>query len=182
MYPGGVGNASPIIFSVHHSCAISCACLEFVTGLGGTGFALGGPAITRARGPYFLPSPRPAPVRGPTQLMPWTGPRFSPPRFYGGLSRAWVGRGPGPGWEGGKAKNMPHPGPVSGPGRGISPGACVFRGPGGPVTNTTHAQDLPWVPSCFLMQDTLFISQGIGRGRNAFYSPIWLQPPIQVAR
>ena len=86
-------------------------------GQGGAGCALRGPAATRGRGAYFVHSPRPAPVRGPTLLIPWTGPCFSPPKFYGGLSGAWVGRG-------------------------ISPRACVFWGPGGPVTNTNDFVDL----------------------------------------
>ena len=87
-------------------------------------------------GGVFVPFPRPTPDRGPATLIPWTGPRFSPPKIYGGLSRAWPGWGLGRGRGEEKGKNTPRPRPVSGPGRGISPGARVLWGPGGPVTNT----------------------------------------------
>ena len=101
----------------------------FVTGRGGTGFALGGPAATQARGAYFVPFSRPAPVRGPATLFPWTGPRFLPPKVYGGLSGAWPGWGLGRGLGEEKGKNTPRPRPVSGPGWGISPGGRVLWGP-----------------------------------------------------
>ena len=119
--------------------------LVIVTGRGGAGFALGGPAATQARGAYFVPLPRPTPVRGPAILIPWTGPPFSPPKIYRGLSGAWLGWGLGRGQGGEKGKNTPRPMPVSGPGRGISPGARVLWGPGGPVTNTTHCPPLMWL-------------------------------------
>ena len=104
----------------------------FVTGRGGAGFALGGPTATQARGAYFVPFPDPAPVRGPATLIPWTGPRFSPPKIYGGLSGAWPGWGLGPGRGEEKGKNTPRPRPVSGPGRGISPGAVFYGAPEAP--------------------------------------------------
>ena len=120
----------------------------FVTGRGGAGFALGGPATTQARGAYFVPFPRPAPVRGPATLIPWTGPHFSLPKIYGGLSGAWLGWGLGRGQGVEKGKNTPRPRPVSGPGRGISPGARVLWGPGGPVTNTSLSPSPNFPPLC----------------------------------
>ena len=80
--------------------------LVFVTGRGGAGFALGGPAATQARGEYFVSFPRPAPVQGPATLIPWTGPRFSPPKIYGGLSGVWLGWGLGRGVR--HAKTLVH--------------------------------------------------------------------------
>ena len=44
----------------------------FVTGRGGAGFHLSGPPLTRSQGGYFSGNPRPAPVRGPPTLIPWT--------------------------------------------------------------------------------------------------------------
>ena len=116
--------------------------LVFVTGRGGASLALGGPTATRAWGAYFVPFPHPAPVQGPATLIPWTGPRFSPPIVYGGLSGAWLGWGLGRGERRGKRKNTPRPRPVSGPGREISPGARVLWGLGGPVTNTKSAFEI----------------------------------------
>lgn len=46
----------------------------FVKGLGGAGFDLPGPAVTRGRGASVLGNPRPALARGPPVLIPWTGP------------------------------------------------------------------------------------------------------------
>jgi len=53
--------------------------------------------------------------------------------LFGALNRAgaWTGAGAGVG------KKTPHPGRLTGAGRGIDAGARRFRGPGGPVTNTT---------------------------------------------
>ena len=64
--------------------------LVFVTGQGGAGFALGGAAVTQAWGPIFLVLPAPPPSRAQPHT-PWTGPYFSPLKFCGGLSGAWVG-------------------------------------------------------------------------------------------
>ena len=71
------------------------------------GFALRGPAITRARKVYFVLSPRPAPVLGPTTLITWKGPRFSPPKGYRGLSGAGSGPWPGVGVGKGKKSALP---------------------------------------------------------------------------
>ena len=49
-----------------------------------------------------------------------------------------MGRGPGRGQGQGLKKETPRPGPLTGAGRGIEAGARRFRGPGGPVTNTTR--------------------------------------------
>jgi len=89
-------------------------------------------------GRYFWDYPRPAPVRGPTPLIPWTVPCFSPPIFNGDPSARWAGRGPGRGRGQGMPKNTPCRGPLSGAGRGMGPGARVFRGPGAPVTNSRN--------------------------------------------
>ena len=48
-----------------------------------------------------------------------------------------VGNGGGQGQGQGTLKSMARPMTFSRAGRGIGPGACVFQGPGGPVTNTT---------------------------------------------
>jgi len=69
--------------------------LEFVTGRGGAGFHSPGPARTTVRGGYFGGDPRPAPVRGESPLIPWMGPRFSPPVLTG--SRLGNGRARGQG-------------------------------------------------------------------------------------
>ena len=49
-----------------------------------------------------------------------------------------MGRGPGRGQGQGLKKKTPRPGPLTGAGRGIEAGARRFRGPGGPVTNTSE--------------------------------------------
>jgi len=73
-------------------------------------------------------NPRPAPVRGPPALMPWTGPRLLPPIFDGDPSGVWVGRGPERGQGQGMPKKTPRPRPLSGAGRGKGP-AAFFRAP-----------------------------------------------------
>jgi len=108
----------------------------FVTGRGGAGFYSPDPALTRGRGGYVSGNPRPAPVRGPPTLIPWTGPRLLPPIVNGDPSGVWVGRGPERGQGQGMPKRTPHPRPLSGAGRGKGPGARVFRGPVRPVTNS----------------------------------------------
>ena len=82
----------------------------FVTGRGGAGFALGGPAATQARRAYFVPFPCPALVRGPATLIPWTG----PPIFHHQKStwacsgHGWGGAlAGGRGGEGGKIRPAP---------------------------------------------------------------------------
>jgi len=111
--------------------------LVFVTGRGGAGFHSPDPALTRGRGGYVSGNPRPAPVRGPPALIPWTGPRLLPPIFNGDPSGVWVGRGPERGQGQGMPKKTPRPRPLSGAGRGKGPGARVFRGPVRPVTNSS---------------------------------------------
>jgi len=66
----------------------------FVTGRGGGAFHSPDPALTQGRGGYVSGNPRPAPVRGPPALIPWTGPHLLPPIFNGDPSGAWVGQGP----------------------------------------------------------------------------------------
>ena len=51
-----------------------------------------------------------------------------------------MGRGPGRGQGQGLKKQTPRPGPLTGVGRGIEAGARRFRGPGGPVTNTSPVE------------------------------------------
>ena len=58
----------------------------------------------------------------------------------GGLFGALNGAGAWPGAGAGVKKKTPHPGPMTGAGRGIEAGARRFRGPGGPVTNTNIAR------------------------------------------
>ena len=91
-----------------------------------------GPALTMGRGGYFGGDPRPAPVRGEAPLIPWTGPCFSPPVLTGTRRGKGWGRGQGQG----TLKKHAAPGPFSGAGQGVGLGAHVFRGFGGPVTNT----------------------------------------------
>jgi len=57
--------------------------------------------------------------------------------LFGAVNRAGAWTGAGAGVE----KKMPHPGALTGAGRGIEAGARWFRGPGGPVTNTSLGQD-----------------------------------------
>ena len=111
--------------------------LVFVTGRGGAGFHSPDPALKRGRGGYVWGNPRPAPVRGPPALIPWTGPGLLPPIFNGDPSGVWVGRGPERGQGQGMPKKAPRPRPLSGAGRGKGPGAGVFRGPVRPVTNSS---------------------------------------------
>ena len=108
----------------------------FVTGRGGAVFHSPEAALTLCRGGYFLCNPRPAPVRGPPALIPWTGPRLLPPIFNGDPSGVWVGRGLERGQGQGMPKKTPCPRPLRGAGRGKGPGARVFRGPVRPVTNS----------------------------------------------
>ena len=110
----------------------------FVTGRGGAGFHSPDPALTRGRGGYVSGNPRPAPVRGPPALIPWTGPSLLPPIFNGDLSGVWVGRVPERGQGQGMPKKASRPRPLSRAGRGKGPGARVFRGPVRPVTNSSH--------------------------------------------
>lgn len=62
---------------------------------GGAGFQSAGPALSAARGRYFFGYPRPTPVQGTPLLIPWTGPRLSPPNFNRDPSGARAGTGPG---------------------------------------------------------------------------------------
>jgi len=108
----------------------------FGRGRGGPVFHWPDPALTWGRGGYFLRNPRPAPVRGPPVLIPWTGPRLLPPIFNRDPSGVWEGRGlerePGQGMP----KKTPRPRPLSGAGRGKGLGTRVFRGPIRRVTNS----------------------------------------------
>ena len=112
--------------------------LVFVTGWGGAGFHSPDPALTWGRGGYVSGNRRPAPVRGPPALIPWTGPRLLPPIFNGGPSGVWVGRGPERGQGQGMPKKTPRPRPFSGAVRGKGPGARVFQGLVRPVTNSKY--------------------------------------------
>ena len=114
----------------------------FITGWGGAGFHSPDPALTRGRGGYVSGNPRPAPVRSPPALIPWTGPRLLPPIFNGDPSGVCVGQGPERGQGQGMPKKSPRPRPLSGAGRGNGPGARVLRGPVHPVTNSTQNQDV----------------------------------------
>jgi len=66
-------------------------------GAGRGGFSLGGPALTTGLGGYFGGDPGPAPVRGESPLIAWTGPGFSPPVLTGTRLRNGLGRGQGQG-------------------------------------------------------------------------------------
>jgi len=101
-------------------------------GAGRGGFSHARPHPYNGPGGLFGSDPLPAPVQGESPLIPWTGPGFSPPVLKG--TRLGNGRGRGQGQ--GSLKNPPCPRPFSGAGRGVGPGARVFRGAGGPVTNT----------------------------------------------
>jgi len=116
----------------------------FVTGRGGPGFHSPDPALTRGRGGYVLGNPRPAPVRGPPALIPWTGPRLLAPIFNGDASGVLVGQGPERGQGQGIPKNTPRPRLLSGAGRGTGPGARIFRGPVRPLRNSVeeHVKDV----------------------------------------
>jgi len=132
----------------------------FVTGWGGTGFHSPDPALTRVWGGYVSGNHRPAPVRGPPALIPWTGPRLLPPIFNGDPSGVWVGRGPERGQGQGMPKKTPRPRPLSGAGRGKGPGAHVFRGPVRPVTNS------------ILYATWYFFHDSCSSEYNVFYSDI----------
>ena len=109
-------------------------------GAGRGGFSLARPRPYTGPGGYVSGNPRPAPVRGPPALIPWTGPRLLPPIFNGDPSGVWVGRGPERGQGQGMPKKTPRPRPLSGAGLGKGPGARVFRGPVRPVTNSSDAE------------------------------------------
>ena len=66
--------------------------VDFVTGRGGEGFHSPGPAFTTGWGSYYRGDPRPAAIRGESPLIPWTGPRFSPPLLTGTRLRNGWGR------------------------------------------------------------------------------------------
>jgi len=107
-------------------------------GAGQGGFSRARPRPYTGPGGYFSGNPRPAPVRGPPALIPWTGPRLLPPILTGDRSGVWVGRGPERGQGQGMPKKTPRPRPLSGAGRGKGLGARVFRGPVRPVMNSKH--------------------------------------------
>ena len=108
----------------------------FVIGRGGAVFHLPDPTLTWGRGGYFSGNHCPAPIRGPPALIPWTGPRLLPPIFSRDPSEGWVGQGLEPGQGQGIPQKRRRPRPLSGVGRGKWPGACFFRGPVRPVTNS----------------------------------------------
>jgi len=85
--------------------------LVFVTGRGGAGFHSPDPALTWGREGYVSRNPRPAPVKGPPALIPWTGPRLLVRVFNGDPSGVWVGRWP----ERGQWQRMPNKTPRSRP-------------------------------------------------------------------
>ena len=106
-------------------------------GAGRGGFSLARPHPYTGPGGYVSGNPRPAPVRGPPAIIPWTGPRLLPPILNGDPSGVWVGRGPERGQGHGMPKKTPRPSALSGAGRGKGPGARVFQGPVRPVTNSS---------------------------------------------
>jgi len=108
-------------------------------GAGRGRFSLARPRPYTGPGGYVSGNPRPAPIRGPPALIPWTGPRLLLPSFNGDLSGVWVGRGPERGPGQGIPKKTPRPRTLSGAGRGKGPGARVFRGTVRPVTNSTRS-------------------------------------------
>jgi len=79
--------------------------------------------------------PAPPPSGASPRSFPGQGP-VSPHLFQQGPIWGTAGAG-GRGRE--RYKNTPRPGPFSGAGWGIGLGAPVFRGPGGPVMNTTSS-------------------------------------------
>ena len=99
--------------------------LEFVTGRGGAGFHSAGPALTTGWGGYFGGDPCPAPIRGESPLIPWTGPRFSPPVLTG--TRLGNGRGRGQGQR--TLKKHAPPRAVQRGGAGNWAGGPHFSGP-----------------------------------------------------
>jgi len=117
-------------------------------GAGRGGFLLARPRPYTGPGGYFSGNPRPAPVRGPPALIPWTGPRLLPPIFDGdgatfvttyfwrgpvwgmGGAGAWAGTGAG------NAEKDNPPQAVEWGGAGKRAGARVLRGPVRPVTNS----------------------------------------------
>jgi len=99
--------------------------VEFVTGGGGAGFHSPGPALTTGRGGYFGGDPRPAPVRGESPLIPWTGPRFSPPVLTG----TRLGNRRGRGHRQGTLKKHAPPRAVQRGGAGSWAGGPRFSGP-----------------------------------------------------
>jgi len=118
------------------------AYLVFVIGRGGVSFPSPDPALTRGQGEYVSGNPRPAPVRGPPALIPWTGPHLLPPIFNRGRSGVWVGRGPERGQGQGMPEKAPRTRPLSGARQGIGSGAGVFRAPVRPVANSAPTSTL----------------------------------------
>ena len=111
--------------------------LVFVTGRGGAGFQSPEPALTRGRGVYVSGNHRPAPVRGPPALIPWTGPGLLPHIFNGNPSGVWVGSVPERGLGHGMPKKTASPPQaVEWGGAGKRAGGRRFRGPVRPVTNS----------------------------------------------
>jgi len=124
-------------------------------------FSLVRPRPYTGPGGYVSGNPRPAPVRGPPAIIPWTGPRLLPPILNGDPSGVWVGRGPERGQGQGIPKKTPRPRALSGAGRGKGPGARVFQGPVRPVTNSTDTSpfhSLPPAPFSFFMKTFLHIN------------------------
>jgi len=106
-------------------------------GAGWGGFSLARSRPYTGPGGYVSGNPRPAPVRGPPAVIPWTGPCLLPPIFNRDPSGVWVWRGPERGQGQGMPKKTPRPRPLSGAGRGKRLGARLFRGPVHPVMNST---------------------------------------------
>ena len=127
-----------------------CSVRAFIMGRSGVGFALWAPIITWARGVCFVPSPCLTPVLGLTILIHWKGLFFSPPKYYGGLSGAWLGQALGRWQERRIGKHLPRPRPVSWQGWGILPGGCILWSPRGPVMSTgaVSFDTAGWRTSC----------------------------------
>ena len=103
--------------------------LVFVTGRGGAGFHLAGPALSAARGRYSFGYPRPTPVQGTPLLIPWTGPVCHHQILTGTrLGGRWGGC---PGGDSGREcqKLRPAPGHWAGRGGGKGQGPAVFGAP-----------------------------------------------------
>ena len=111
--------------------------VRYRAGLGG--FSLARPRPYTGPGGYVSGNHRPAPIRGPPALIPWTGPRLLTTIFNADPSGVWVGPGPDRGQVQGMRTKIPRPRPLSAAGCGQWPGAGIFRGPVRPVTNSSPA-------------------------------------------
>jgi len=121
------------------------------------GFPSPGPALTRGRGGYLGGDPLPASVQGESRLIPWTGPRCSPPVVTG--TRLWNGRGRGPGQ--GTLKKLTPPRAMQRGGAWSLASGPQLLGPRGPAINTHRG-------SC-LIQQAVFLYHGSCLIRSAVF-------------